>query len=89
MAEWKEGQLFPEGWEDMGLFQKACPTSFLELQLGTVLMHKLSKSYRFSGVKTLLAFLDVSRFLQHPDYPQTYVFRAFALDLHSGEIPQC
>ena len=37
MAEWKEGQLFPEGWEDMGLFQKACPTSFLELQLGTVI----------------------------------------------------
>ena len=23
MAEWKEGQLFPEGWEDMNAFKKA------------------------------------------------------------------
>ena len=23
MAEWKEGQLFPEGWGDMNAFQKA------------------------------------------------------------------
>lgn len=22
MAEWKEGQLFPEGWEDMNAFKK-------------------------------------------------------------------
>ncbi len=32
MAEWKEGQLFPEGWGDMNAFQKVrklqlcCPT---------------------------------------------------------------
>lgn len=24
MAEWKEGQPFPEGWEEMNLFKKAC-----------------------------------------------------------------
>ena len=22
MADWKEGQLFPEGWEDMNAFKK-------------------------------------------------------------------
>lgn len=52
MAEWKEGQLFPEGWEDMGLSQKACPASFLELHLGTVLMHKLSKLFKSSLSQT-------------------------------------
>lgn len=31
MAEWKEGQLFPEGWERMSAFQKA-----VEIYLGWV-----------------------------------------------------
>jgi hypothetical protein len=57
-AEWKEGQLFPEGWEDMDPFQKAT-----ELYLGKRGFLFWSTKLALGGVVFLVAAWIAFRFI--------------------------
>lgn len=58
MAEWKEGQLFPDGWDDMDPFQK-----MNELYLGKRGLLFWSTKLATGGIITLVVAWAAFRFL--------------------------